>query len=224
MNLKQTEQIVEEAKKLLVKNPFDSGHDLAHHEAVWQTAKDIMLHIEEKVDSDALKIACYWHDAVLIEMELYKSKNARENKRRVDYTAEYLKKRMQELEFEKSFISRTVSAVQYHEYNRKPRNTEGKILYDADKLEVVGFERIKRMLQAVAQKKMSNLKLKLYIKTGKIWIKTLRSKFYFDYSMLLFDHRMKTLQHKLENDKKSRELAASIGIDVDQLGREIFGL
>lgn len=204
--------LISEAKQKLTNNPYDAGHNLTHAEAVWATAQDIVSHLPldpgskhqtdpgSYVNSDALKIACYWHDVVVNPPD--KLHPAGEN---VADTTAHLEIRLQSLNFPLAFICLTADAVRYHQFNDKPVNLEGQILWDADKIEALNLDRWLNAKRAVDEGKMSPSKLDSYINTALEWLKVLRSKYHFDYSRWLFDERLKILTSNPELQTLARE-------------------
>ena len=184
MDQKTVNLLVTQAKAFLTRNPYDAGHDLAHAQAVWSTAYDIAAHLDQKVDLDALQIACYWHDVVIKDKD--KLNPAGGN---VADTAAFLENRMKERQLPPGFIQTTIDAVRFHQFNDEPVNLEGQILWDADKLEAINADRWIHASQAVKQGKMSDAELKSYAQTGAQWLKIMRNKLHFPYSQSLFDRR-----------------------------------
>lgn len=219
MATSQLNQLLAEARQKLTQNPFDAGHDLSHAEAVWATSQEIVNHLHLDPGSsedpgsdhphlDALQIACFWHDVVVKPPD--KLNPAGEN---VADTADYLKSRMKVLNFPPTFIRLTVDAVRYHQFNDVPVNLEGRILWDADKLEALNLDRWLAAKKAVDQGKMSSDKLDSYINTALEWLKVLRSKYHFDYSRSLFDKRLKILT----SNPELQALAYEKGINFQSL-------
>src|SRR5258706_15725276 len=55
---------VKAAQKSLTETPWDAGHDLSHHEAVWENCLMIIRseHLEDQIDLGVLHVAVMWHD------------------------------------------------------------------------------------------------------------------------------------------------------------------
>ena len=49
-----------------------------------------------------------------------------------------------------------VLAIKYHGFNQQPVNNEGKVLWDADKLEGLNLDRWQRLVTAVRQRDIGN--------------------------------------------------------------------
>lgn len=137
LNIK-SKNIVETAENFLRTQSYDIGHDLDHHYAVLKIASDITDHLDETVDREALKIAVMWHDVV--------SDSTVKDKEEIKIqTAEYLKNLLLDNEVEHNKVEEIFLAVRYHSYEDTPRNTIGKILYDADKLTTFDLNRWKKL-------------------------------------------------------------------------------
>src|SRR4030066_2259158 len=198
MSLSQMDSPLPQARQFLTDNPFDAGHDLAHAEAVWATAQDISKHIvldpgskrqtdsgSAIVDLNALKLACFWHDVVVKPRDELHSAG-----HNVADTASFLEARLQEFHFDSAFITTSIKAVRYHQFEDTPVNLEGQILWDADKLEVLNLDRWLSSQNAVVSGQMSQSTLDAYLDTGFKGLQILRPKFHFDYSLALFDQRL----------------------------------
>lgn len=187
MNKTSVDEIVAQATEKLKSNAFDEAHDLRHAKAVWKTAEDICAHIDQEVNKDIIKIACYWHDVVVTpKTQWVEGKN-------VSATADYLEKEMTKAGFDQESTQKTVAAIRWHEFDDKPVNLEGHIVWDADKLEPFNPDRWLGAIKAVEVGKMSEKTLDSYIATGLKWLKILRQKYNFDFSRKLFDERLTTL-------------------------------
>ncbi len=203
-------KIINEAKRLLQENPYDEGHDLTHHLEVWGNAQDIANNINIEVDKDALYIACMWHDVVITDIE---DRNFKQRGRIVDSTSNYLEGLLRKDGFSDSFIDKTILAIRLHEYKRKPTTVEGKILYDADKLEYIGLNRWKRIFHTLKTGKMSKIKFFIYKQAGKRYLKHLKEKYHFDYTRELHDERVKLILQ----DKEARQMAKELGENLESI-------
>lgn len=191
--------LISQAKKHLKDRPFDAGHDLAHHQRVWSNAQLIASHIDDTCDLDILKVATFWHDVNL----------KAEHDKDPDHTANELKKMLQQRGFDLDFTQAVFLAVRDHGYSRKPQTIEAKILYDADKLDVIHIDRIQGVIEAIKQKQMSRFTLNIYIKTGRLWIKRLYKKYHFDYTRKLHVERI----HQLLKDPRSQEIGQELNLN-----------
>jgi hypothetical protein len=185
-------KIVNTAKELLEKESYDEGHDWIHHQQVWDNAKQIVDKEKIEVDKVALQVACYWHDVMV---ENVPDKNFRNRGNIIDNTCKYLEKLMSDLEFEPDTITKTLTAIKEHERKSVPKTTEGKVLWDGDKLEWLSCRRWLKIYQSFKDKKMSKLKMFLYKRAGKLWLKTLRKRYSFDYTRQLHDQRVQEILH-----------------------------
>lgn len=125
MNLKLF-KIIQEAERELFDNPFDIGHNYAHHYKVWENALYIL--IEEKlwdVDREALFIACWFHDL---------ERGDQEHKRMLKILDKY--------KIPKKTQDKVLEIINSHSYEDKnPTISEAKVLFDADKIEYINVSR-----------------------------------------------------------------------------------
>ncbi len=207
----KTRKTVKEAERLLAIRSYDSAHDLAHHKSVYTTAKDIARHTPEKCNPNLLEITCMWHDVISKDYEEINHKDITAD------TAEYLKKFMLDTGFSKAQADTAYLAVLHHEFDDTPVNTEGKILFDADKLDNLNLERMRRFIASDKAGEVSKWKLKAYIKGGVAIIKATRSKLHFNYSKKLFDKRV----DELWDNKEVLQYANKYDLDVDDIKKAL---
>jgi HD superfamily phosphodiesterase len=145
---KNTKAVIEIAENFLKKQQYDAAHDLNHHKSVWRTAQDIAKNVE-RVDFpaglDLLEISCMWHDVLT---KPYPPEIRKEHKKVTAETADYVKHLMLKNGFEENEAQTVYLAVLYHEFDDRPQNREGEILFDADKLDVLSIERVRRFVQS----------------------------------------------------------------------------
>jgi HD superfamily phosphodiesterase len=125
-------KLIKEAQNYLINNPQDVLHDITHHYRVWVNAQSIVK--EENiadVNIDILELICWWHDVDNPNI------TKEPNKRIVELTAEYLSKQFNGIEKEILFDS-----IKNHEFGSIPKFVEGKILQDADKLDLLSEDRV----------------------------------------------------------------------------------
>ncbi len=183
--MNQLDQLLDEARVRLHESPFDIAHDLAHHLEVLRNALQLAHDLEDpSIDFDALRVAVMWHD-VPHEDGTEKASEA---------TANHLKVKMQQMGFHKDFIDKVYDAVSLHSFDQEPTSIEGKILYDADKLELLNVARIIRYGKAVESGQISAEKAKKDIEWLAQAYKTLRSKLHFEASKTRYDKLMTKLR------------------------------
>lgn len=130
-------QLIKESQLLLINNPQDYAHDITHHYRTWLNALKITKNIEENYDIDVLELICWWHDVQI------KAENKSE-KRICEITAKYLSSK-----FEGKNVEIILDSIKNHEFGSKPTYIEGKILQDADKLELLSPERFRIAIKAI---------------------------------------------------------------------------
>ena len=191
MQIKKTDKIIKIAEAFLSKKSYDKAHGLEHHKRVFSIAKNIASNISENPDMNILKISCMWHDVIVEGTEKNHVKITRA-------TADYLKRCMVNNGFTQIESQRAYLAVRHHEMGNKPMNIEGKILFDADKLDAFTPERSRWFAKSKkGRRSLWNLKL-LLLKIGLVRY-YVKKNFHFVYSKKLFDQRIKALQKNEEN-------------------------
>lgn len=166
--------LIKEAKTRLIESPKDAAHDITHHERTWEMAKQIVKHEELEVDMDVLEIVCWWHDVVLDgAVDTQESRVAKQ-------TAEYLKNKLQDYP---DIAEEVFDSVANHEFGSTPNFITGKILQDADKLEVLSEVRLRNVLDAI--NKGEHPKESFIAATRMVrdeWFPKLRGNYHFDFS------------------------------------------
>ncbi len=137
MDKKLKTTLIKQAQENLVNNPKDCMHEITHHYRTFLLAKEIANNITEQVDSDLLELFCWWHDVRIPDLPYGDYRVAK-------VVSEYLAKLLPA-----KYQANTLDSIENHEFGSKPSFTEGKILQDADKLEVLSEERIRIALDAV---------------------------------------------------------------------------
>jgi hypothetical protein len=132
-------------------------------------------------------------------------------------TAEYLRKFMLKNGFTEDQATAACLAVKHHEFDDTPVNTEGKILFDADKLDNLNIERIRRFIASDRVGDVPNWKLKAYIKGGVAIIKLTRNKLHYDHSKKIFDR----IVDELWDDKEVAGYAEKYGVDLNDIKRAL---
>ena len=172
--------LIREAQKHLTNNQRDWAHDVTHHYRTVQLARKIARNSLAEVDNDLLEVVCWWHDVILPNSPDHHSEAA-------EYTAHYLAKH-----FEGAPKKKVVDAITNHEFGNKPNSTEGQILQDADKLEVLSSERLRIAVESIEagyydrEKAIRDMEL---IKDK--WLDKMPGRYHFDYSRKLHQRRLK---------------------------------
>ena len=112
-----------------------TGHTLDHIERVWKTAMQIAA-ANPEVNLEVLQIAILMHDIAGMKEETDNSGNT-------DHAllgAEITEKILIELKYPEPVIKEVKHCIQTHRYrsNFEPKSIEAKILFDADKIDVLG--------------------------------------------------------------------------------------
>jgi len=209
--IRKVQQVIKEAERLLKSHHYDAAHGLAHHNSVCVAAFDIGKHVSEPFSPDLLRIACMWHDIVMGEDDADKHKEVTRN------TAEHLQKFMLECGFNGQEAEVVYLAVKHHEFDDKPVNTEGKILFDADKLDTLNLERIRRFVTSDKMGQVPAWKLKAYAKGGTAMVKLTRGKLHYAYSKQLFDK----IIDELWDDPEVAQYAEKYGVDLDDIKKSL---
>lgn len=128
--------MIEEVRKIVSEKLGCSAHDLEHTFRVYNNCLRISENMKN-VDLEVLKYASLLHDIARIEED-------NDNTGKTDHAllgAEQAREILKKLGKNKDFIDKVSSAIRTHRYRNGliPETIEGKILYDADKLDVIGM-------------------------------------------------------------------------------------
>jgi hypothetical protein len=125
------------------------------------------------IDLDILEILCYWHDVYIPKLE-----KSNDHKRVTELTAQYLSKKFPENQQDLIFDS-----IKNHEFGLKPNYLEGKILQDADKLDVITKTRFSVAMKDIQTGKTTR---EYVLKTMKLvkneWLPVFSDRLHFQYS------------------------------------------
>lgn len=183
------EQVIEEGKRRLKKEPFDAGHDIDHHLAVVLNCVSIIGREKLNLDTGslaALQMAAWWHD--------YKRGEESENDKILTGT-------MQKWGFGSDAISQVLSIKNSHSYGNNQESQEAQVLFDADKLEYVSTRRYRRIAIAVANGEMSPETFAKYKRTFRERIGNIRDQLHFETSKKMFDKRLQEVATYIKEPK-----------------------
>ncbi len=158
--------MIEEVRKIVSEKLGCSAHDLEHTFRVYNNSLRISENMKN-VDLEVLKYASLLHDIARIEED-------NDNTGKTDHAllgAEQAREILTKLGKNKDFIDKVSSAIRTHRYRNGliPETIEGKILYDADKLDVIGMIGICRSYMIAGEYKQriyNDSDLSEYIKTN----------------------------------------------------------
>jgi hypothetical protein len=196
----RVEVAVNEARKKLGERSRDAGHDLKHHQTVWENAHLIVKEENLDVDLGLLKVACFWHDVVL--------KNGASSKDNILEVAEYLKEYLPGIGFKQRDVETIVETIRYHEFGSSPVNIEGKVLQDADKMDVASFERGVRTYESYKEGKMTREEIVNRGETFLNWVPQLLSSFHFPISRKITAERL----CRFLKDETTKNIFEEIGL------------
>lgn len=186
MNKKLKFELIRQAQRLLVENPQDYAHELTHHMRVWTLAGNIGTNISEAYDQDILEVICWWHDI--------DTNTGDKNKRIAVNTAHYVSNLVKAKDKSNIFDS-----IQNHEFGSKPAFIEGKILQDADKLEILSVERLRILQEAVDLGLYDRGKFVFVIKdVTENWLPIMPERYNFEYSKVLHEEKLRVITPLLD--------------------------
>ena len=206
----------------------DPSHDFLHVMRVYNLCLEIAKY-EQNVDLEVLKVAALLHDIARIKEDF-------DNTRKIDHGVEGAKMAeniLARFNFSKEKIEKVKECIISHRFrgNKEPETIEAKILFDADKLDVIGTTGIARTFISVGmykQKIYRDIDIDEYIKenleggkrNGKIIDLRKHS------PNLEFETKFKHIPQKLYT-KRGRELAKErikyMQEFFERLKREIYG-
>jgi HD superfamily phosphodiesterase len=175
MNFKNIDTLITEAQEYLTAAPQDSLHDYSHHERVLNLAKMIVADekLEKDINTDILNLICWWHDVQV--PSILHNPDQRIAQETAQYVSERVPKEIQEVIFD---------SIKEHEFGLKPQFLEGKVLQDADKLEVLSTERLATVLDMVASgERQTDEMLKLHKMVTDDWLPIMPSRYHFTASV-----------------------------------------
>ena len=197
MDSKLTNELIAEAKKYLKENPQDLLHDIEHHQRVLSLAMQIIEEegLENDINKDLVEIICWWHDVKVPKL------TDTSDKRVAEITAEYLSKKLpvelQEITFD---------SVKNHEFGSKPSYIEGKILQDADKLEVLSLERANNVMPMLEKGQKTKVELRaIFDMVTKKWLPIMPELYHFPFSKKYHQEHVKAAISKFEEIRKNLE-------------------
>lgn len=172
MNKQLKTELIKEAQQQLFDHPQDIFHDIAHHARVQMLAHEL-IHDESlvEINLDVIDIVCWWHDVELVDQEVV------EGERVVNVTARYISQKCNK-DSEVVF-----DAINFHEFGQSPQSQEGKVLQDADKLEILSLVRWMRAQDALATGEIDKkyvLQVAQDVKDN--WLPKMLSRYHFDFS------------------------------------------
>ena len=201
--------LISEAKLLLRKNPRDNIHGIDHHHRVFENTQTISKSLDTAIDKDVLKVSAYWHDLMVYPESINLG-----SKGLLKQTLDYLKNLMEKNNYPKDFQKNVYKAIKQHNFfTSRQSSIEGKILFDADKLDVLHEKRYRKIVENIKSKKLSQFQIKAYTKASKIWLSNMRSRYHFEVSRQIHDQRVKSLL----KDKSVVKFAKQHGVDIKKL-------
>jgi HD superfamily phosphohydrolase YqeK len=181
-----TKTIIELAVKELRTNPYDELHGEKHHKLVWENCRKILKEEKLKVDKDVLKISSMWHDVQRSQKDEFK----------------LLKKTLKNLKVDKNIIGKILAVVESHSYGKKQISLEAKVLFDADKLEYVNFQRVLVLLEEYNKGKITQDRFDYYVKIWRDRINMVKNQLHFKFSKKVFESRLKKFLKLASGSKK----------------------
>ncbi|HMO78217.1 MAG TPA: hypothetical protein PKA42_01560 [Candidatus Paceibacterota bacterium] len=173
MDKELTKKLISEAQKYLEEKPQDLFHDFLHHARVWKLAQQLVTNEQlDSVDTDILELICWWHDVEVPDIE--HSDKIRVAARTARYLSDKVSLEYREIVFD---------SVKNHEFGLMPRYLEGKILQDADKLEVLSLIRANNALPMVESGRVSKDEmLSIHEMVVNKWLPIMPDLYHFDFS------------------------------------------
>ena len=128
-------KLIKKAKDYM-KKITDYEHDINHVYDVVDYTYELLEKVKIDLNKDVCIICAYWHDVGRIKGESGHEK----------LSAEMLKEEMLKQGYDNQFINECYIAIENHKWNMIPKNNEGLIIKDADKLAWLGARRWKSCL------------------------------------------------------------------------------
>ena len=162
----ENEEIIEEIKKIVEKEMegTDPSHDFLHVTRVYNLCLKIAKY-EQNVDLEILKLAALLHDIARLKEDFDETGKIRHEVEGAKMAEEILTK----FNFPKEKIKKVKECIISHRFRggNEPKTIEAKILFDADKIDVVGATGIARTFISAGmhkQKIYRDIEINEYIK------------------------------------------------------------
>jgi len=180
-------KLIKEAQTNLVNNPQNYAHEITHHYRTWLTAKEVITEVKDSFDEDLVELLCWWHDVQVPGLDYT-------DKRVAHVISEYLSNKVG-----KEDTDIVLDSIKNHEFGSSPKYVEGKILQDADKLEILSDERFRIAFDAIKAGLMSkeyfyNAAVEVYNE----WLPKMPKMYNFDISREIHAERLKALDSKIK--------------------------
>lgn len=181
---------LDSAKTKLKENFYDLYHTLTHHEQVLGNCRQIVEQEGLEVDMDILEIACYWHD-------VFKGKGENEK--------QLLKTALSETGLNEEDVNKVVKIIEEHSFGKVQTLEESKVLYDADKIELVSIPRWKYVFDEYDKGNVSLEERDRYINEWNRRMPLLENHLHYSSSNLIFRNRLKEFKAWLKSIDKLDE-------------------
>jgi HD superfamily phosphodiesterase len=130
------------AQDILREKSFDPIHAVEHHQKTWENVQWIVNNegLEKSVDFGVLRLAAWWHDV---------------DRGKANET-ESFEKYCEDSNISPILVNKVTEVINEHSFGQLQNSLEGKILYDADKLEYVSILRVETLLEMNKEGKIDN--------------------------------------------------------------------
>ena len=123
-------KLIDKAKEYMSRIT-DYEHDINHMQDVVNYTYELLNKVKINVNNEICLIGAYWHDVGRIQCAEGHEK----------LSAKMLKEEMEIQGYDSRFINKCCIAIENHKWNMTPKNNEGLIIKDADKLAWIGIGR-----------------------------------------------------------------------------------
>lgn len=188
--MSESQNLISFAQSYLKRRPFDIVHDLEHHQLVMTNCVEIIKREQVPIDKDIILTSAWWHDVE----KSYQTANSS------DSTIIFFRKTAQELHADSDFIDQCCLTIAQHSFSQSQTTIEGRVLFDADKIEYVNDIRISKLINDFVANpdkyQHDNLQ-----QTHDVWLARLKKvcdMMHFKYSKQTFLSRLKQTEDILE--------------------------
>lgn len=186
-------EIIASAQRHLTESPFDTLHAVSHHQQVWDNCNWIVEQEGLNPDMEVLEVAAWWHDV-----------------ERGSDGFTLMQETLRQLGAKEEFIGKVLGAVGSHSFGQNQETLEGKILYDADKLEYLSVDRLKALLALREQKGMGKKRFNYYKEAWAERINGVRGSFHFDSASKKFEKDLKKFLKFARKDPRLRSFTLAV--------------
>lgn len=170
-------EIIHDIQKYFISHEIDIAHNIGHHYRVWENSMTIVREEKLHIDSDAVQIAAWLH---YID-------NGKEK--------QFLNQHAKKWGLNDALREKVRSIVIEQSFGQEPKSIESKIVYDADRIELLSIPRWQFVFQSCEEGNMTEAVRDNYIARVHARIPVLKDNLHFACSNKRFADRLPAFQN-----------------------------